>query len=59
MEVKYHPSENLGFNNLSILQSLKLRNLMEKILRISHKLNFTPNALGCYALTKAKAFVTQ
>jgi len=27
---KYHPSENLKFNNLGIFQSLKLRNLMGK-----------------------------
>jgi len=47
---KYHPSGNLKFNNLGILQSLKLRNLMEKILRISLKLSFTPNTLGCYGL---------
>jgi len=25
---------------------------MEKILSISRKLNFTPNTLGCYGLTK-------
>jgi len=43
---KYHPSENLKFNNLGIFQSLKLRILMEKILPISLKLNFTPNTLG-------------
>jgi len=47
---KYHPSGNLKFNNLGIFQSLKLRNLMGKILRISLKLNFTPNTLGCYGL---------
>jgi len=28
---KYHPSENLKFNNLGIFQSLKLRNLMGEI----------------------------
>jgi len=27
---KYHPSENLKFNNLGIFQSLNLRNLMVK-----------------------------
>jgi len=32
------------------LQSLKLRNLMGKILRISLKLNFSPNTLGGYGL---------
>jgi len=42
---KYHPSENLKFNNFGIFQSLKLRNLMVKILRKSLKLNFTPNTL--------------
>jgi len=45
---KYHPYENLKFNNLGIFQSLKLRNVMRKILQISLKLNFTPNTLGCY-----------
>jgi len=40
---KYHPSGNLKFNYLDIFQSLKLRILMEKILPISLKLNFTPN----------------
>ena len=33
-------------NNLDIFQSLKLRNLMGKIFRISLKLNFAPNTLG-------------
>jgi len=47
---KYHPSENLKFNNLGIFQSLKFRILMEKILPISLKLNFTPNTLGYYGL---------
>ena len=47
---KYYPSENPKFNSLGIFQSLKLRNLMGKILRISHKLHFTPNTLGCYGL---------
>jgi len=49
---KYHPSENLKFNNLGIFQSLKLHILMEKILPISLKLNFTPNTLGCYGLNR-------
>ena len=40
---KYHPSGNLESNNLCIFQSLKLRILVEKILPISLKLNFTPN----------------
>jgi len=43
---KYHPSGNLKFNNLGIFQSLKLRNSMGKVLRISLKLIFTPNTLG-------------
>ena len=43
---RIHPSGNLKFNNLSIFQSLKLRNFMGKILRISLKLNFTPNTLA-------------
>jgi len=47
---KYHPSGNLKFNNLGIFQSLQLRNLMGKILRISLKLNLTPNTLGYYGL---------
>jgi len=47
---KYHPSGNLKFINLGIFQSLKMRILMEKILPISLKLNFTPNTLGCYGL---------
>jgi len=47
---KYHPSGNLKFNNLGIFQSLKLRNLMGKILRISLRLYFTPNTLDGYGL---------
>jgi len=47
---KYHPSGNLKFNNSGISRSLILRNLMEKIHRISLKLNCTPNTLGCYGL---------
>jgi len=38
---KYHPSGNLEFNNLGNFQSLALRLLVEKILPISLKLNFT------------------
>jgi len=49
---KIHPSRKLKFNNLVIFQSLKLRNLMGKILRISLKLNFTTNTLGCYGLIR-------
>jgi len=48
---KYHPPANLKFYNLGIFQSLKLRILVEKILLFSHKLNFTPNTLGCYGLS--------
>jgi len=51
---KYHPSGNLEFHNFSIFQSLKFRVSMEKILPISLKLNFTPNALGCYGLSFRK-----
>jgi len=47
---KYDPSGNLIFNYLRIFQSLKLPTLMGKIFPISLKLNFTPNALGCYGL---------
>jgi len=47
----YHPSGNLKFNNLGIFQSLKLRNLMGKILSIALKLNFTPITTGCYGIT--------
>jgi len=45
---KYHPSGNMKFNNFDVFQSLKLRNLMGEILRISLMPNFTPNTLGCY-----------
>jgi len=47
---KYHPSGNLKFNNLGIFQSLKLRDLTGKILRIFLEQNFIPNTLGCYGL---------
>jgi len=47
---KYHPFGNLNFYYLGISRSLRLRILMEKILSISLKLNFTPNTLGCYGL---------
>jgi len=56
---KYHSSGNLKFNNVGIFQSLKLRNLMGKILRISLKLNSTPNTLGCYELSEAKSPATR
>jgi len=52
---KYHPSGNLKLINLVIFQSLKLRILVEKMLAISHNLNFTPNTLGCNGLNKAFA----
>jgi len=38
----YYPSGNLKFNYLGIFQSLKLHDLMGKVLAISLKLNFTP-----------------
>jgi len=44
---KYHPFGNLKFNNLGFLQSSKLRILAEKILLISLRLYFTPNAQAC------------
>jgi len=47
---EYHPSENFEFNILGISQSLKLRILMEIILLISLKLNFSPNTVGYYGL---------
>jgi len=47
---KYHLSANLKFHKLDILQSLNLRILIGKILRISLKLNFIPNTLGSYKL---------
>jgi len=40
----------MKFDYLDILQSLKLRILVEKNLSISLKLNFTPSTLGCYGL---------
>jgi len=48
---KYHPSGNLEFHKLGIFQSLKLRNLMGRILQISLKLNVTSNTLGCNEVT--------
>jgi len=47
---KHHPSGNLKFNSSDIFQTLILRILIEKILPISLKLNFTLNTLGCYEL---------
>jgi len=43
---KYHHPGNPKFNNLGIFRSLKLRNLMGKVLGISLKLSLTPNTLG-------------
>jgi len=51
---KYYSSENPKCNNLGILQSLKLCNLMGKIIRIYLKLNFSPNTLGSYGLNIAQ-----
>jgi len=39
---EYHPSGSLKFNDLGIFQSSELRILVEKILPISLRLNFTP-----------------
>jgi len=47
---KSHPSGNMKFNNLGLFHSLKLRNLIGKLLWISLKLNFTLNTLGCDGL---------
>jgi len=47
---KYHPSGNLKCNYLLIFKSLK-RILIDKVLSISLKLNFTPNILGCNGLS--------
>jgi len=52
---KYHNSGNLKFNHLGIFQSLKLRNLMGKILRISLMLNLALNTLDCYGLSDFNA----
>jgi len=54
---KYHPSENLAFNYLGIFKDAKLRILMEKILSISLKLNFTPKTLGCHGLTPSPILI--
>jgi len=43
---KYHPTGNMKINYLGIFQSFELHILMEKILQISLKLNFTPNTSG-------------
>jgi len=52
---KYHPSGNLKFYYVRFFQSLNFRILIEKILPISLKSNFTPNTLGCYGLLKKNA----
>jgi len=49
---EYHPSGNLNFNILGNSQSLKLRILVEKLLPISLKLNFTPNTLDFCGLRR-------
>jgi len=49
---KYQISGNLKLNNLRIFKSLKLRNLVEKVVQISLKLNFTSNTMGCYGLRR-------
>jgi len=54
-----HPSRNMKFNKLGIFQSLKLRILMEKILPISLKLNFSRNTLGCYGLRRVNEYATR
>jgi len=48
---RYHPSGNLKFNNLGILQSLKVRNLIGKILSNALKQNFAPNTLSSVGLS--------
>jgi len=48
---KYLPSGILKLKKLGIIQSLKFSILVEKILPISSKLNFTPNSWGCYRLS--------
>jgi len=50
---KYHPSGNLKLIYLGIFQTVKFRILMEKILLISLKQNFTRNTLGCYGVKNA------
>ena len=48
---KYHPSENLKFNNLGIFQGLKLRILTEKNpYYFSLSWISLLNTLGCYGL---------
>jgi len=53
---KYHPSGNIKLKNLGNFKSLTWRNFMGKILRISLKLNFTPNTLGCFGLIDCFVF---
>jgi len=54
---KYNPAGNLNFDYLDIVQSLKLRFSMEKILSISLYLNFTANTLDCYGLSEEETTV--
>jgi len=49
---KYHPSGNLKLNILGTFQSLRLRDSMGKMLRISLELKFTPNTLGSHGLNR-------
>jgi len=48
---KYRPSGKLKFNNFGHFPKLEIALFNGKILRISLKLNFIPNTLGCYGLT--------
>jgi len=47
---KFHPSGNLKFNYLGVVQSLNLRILMKKLFLVSLELSFTPKTLGCYGM---------
>jgi len=52
---KYHPSENLKFNDLGIFSKLKkFIFFTDIVLPISLKLNFTANTLGCCGLRDHK-----
>jgi len=54
---KYHSSKNRKFNYLGFFSGLKFCVLMEKILPIFLKLNFTLNTLGCYGLSMLNDFI--
>jgi len=54
---KYHIPWNLKFHYLGTFPTLKLRILMQKILSIYFKLNFTPSNLGSYELSKNHAII--